>query len=63
MFNFLKKFLKDQKGAMDKLIVTLLLVVFAIAAAMLLQNWMTDTVAETQESATTQIQEAIAGGN
>jgi hypothetical protein len=59
MLKFIKKFLKDSKGAMDKLVVTLLLVVFAIGAAVLLQSWMTDTINSTKNSAGNQISNSI----
>ncbi len=39
MFNFLKRKLKSEKGAMDKVIVTLLFVVIGVAAVVGINNW------------------------
>ena len=39
MFNFLKKRLSNEKGAMDKIIVTLLLVFIAISGIIGLSTW------------------------
>ena len=41
MLNFLKRRLKSDKGAMDKILVTLLLVVVGVAAVVGLNTWMT----------------------
>ena len=41
MLEFLKRRLKSEKGAMDKILVTLLLVVIGVAAVVGLSNWMT----------------------
>ena len=40
MLEFLKRRLKSEKGAMDKILVTLLLVVIGVAAVIGLANWM-----------------------
>jgi len=40
MLNFLKRRLKSEKGAMDKILVTLLLVVVGVAAVVGLNSWM-----------------------
>ena len=40
MLEFLKRRLKSEKGAMDKIIVTLLLVIVGVAAVVGLQSWM-----------------------
>ena len=58
MLNFLKKTLKDTKGAMDKILVTLLLVVIAVGLVVGLGTWMKDEVAKVQEDAGTAIQAA-----
>ncbi|MEA1914809.1 MAG: hypothetical protein U9N30_05785 [Campylobacterota bacterium] len=42
MLNFLKRRLKSDKGAMDKILVTLLLVVVGVAAVVGLNTWMSD---------------------
>lgn len=56
MLDFLKRRLKSEKGAMDKIIVTLLLVIVGVGAVVGLTTWLgtqTDTV---QDAAQTQIQ-------
>lgn len=40
MLEFLKRRLKSEKGAMDKILVTLLLVVVGVAAVVGLNTWM-----------------------
>jgi len=40
MFSFLKRRLANEEGAMDKIIVTLLLVVVGVAAVVGLSTWM-----------------------
>ncbi|WP_072679783.1 hypothetical protein [Arcobacter sp. LA11] len=40
MLEFLKRRLKSEKGAMDKILVTLLLVVVGVAAVVGLNEWM-----------------------
>ena len=55
MWSFLKRRLANDKGAMDKILVTLLLVVIGVAGVVGLSSWLgteTDTV---QGAATTQI--------
>ena len=42
MLEFLKRRLKSEKGAMDKILVTLLLVVIGVAAVIGLATWMGD---------------------
>ncbi len=42
MFNFLKRRLSSEKGAMDKILVTLLLVIVGIGAVVGLSTWMSD---------------------
>lgn len=58
MLNFLKKTLKDTKGAMDKILVTLLLVVIAVGLVVGLGSWMKEKVQEVQEDANTAINAA-----
>lgn len=56
MFAFLKRRLKSEKGAMDKILVTLLLVIVGVGAVVGLTTWIgteTDTV---QTAATSKIQ-------
>lgn len=42
MSKFLKKILKNQKGAMDKVFITLILVIIAVGAMIGLDSWVTD---------------------
>ncbi len=51
MFNFLKRKLKSQKGAMDKILVTLLLVVIGVGLVVGLQTWIGDQKNTLQKSA------------
>ena len=50
MLEFLKRRLKSEKGAMDKILVTLLLVVIGVAAVIGLANWM-DTQSDAMQDA------------
>lgn len=38
----LKKIIKSQKGAMDKVLITLILVIISVSAMIGLQNWVED---------------------
>lgn len=58
MLNFLKRKLKSDKGAMDKILVTLLLVVIAMVAVGGLGSWMSNEVNTMQNKATTAINNA-----
>lgn len=59
MLSFLKKKLvKCQKGAMDKILVTLLLVIVGVGAVVGLKSWMDGQKATMQTSATTAISQA-----
>lgn len=51
MLKFLKRKLKSEKGAMDKILVTLLLVVIAMVAVAGLGDWMTGEVTAMQTAA------------
>ena len=54
MLNFLKRRFKNQKGAMDQILVTLLLIIVGIGAVVTLSNWMTtQTEALTNDANTT----------
>ena len=57
MLEFLKRRLKSEKGAMDKIIVTLLLVVVGVAAVVGLTTWLGDQTDIVQESAAGKILE------
>ena len=59
MWSFLKRRLANEEGAMDKIIVTLLLVIVGVGAVVGLSTWIgteTDTV---QNAATSQIGNVI----
>ena len=60
MFEFIKRRLKSEKGAMDKILVTLLLVVVGAAGVIGLATWLTTESANVQSAAETQI--GLAGG-
>ena len=55
MWSFLKKRLANEEGAMDKILVTLLLVVVGVAAVVGLSTWMGTQSDTIQTSAETQI--------
>ena len=57
MYNFIKRRLKNQKGAMDKILVTLLLVIVGVGAVIGLSTWVTGQTESVQSSAATKIQE------
>ncbi len=61
MLEFLKRRLKSEKGAMDKILVTLLLVIVGVAAVVGLQTWMSGQKTAMQDSANTKIQSAMNG--
>jgi len=58
MFSFIKRRLLNEEGAMDKIIVTLLLVVVGVAAVVGLSTWMStqsDTIKTSAESEITSV--------
>jgi len=58
MFSFLKRRLANEEGAMDKIIVTLLLVVVGVAAVVGLSTWMggqSDTIKASAEGQITEV--------
>ena len=55
MLDFLKRRLKNDKGAMDKILVTLLLVIVGVAAVVGLNTWITGESTDVQTAASTQI--------
>ena len=59
MLEFLKRRLKSEKGAMDKILVTLLLVIVGVAAVVGLQSWMSDQKNTMQNSAVNAINAAV----
>lgn len=58
MLEFLKRRLKSDKGAMDKILVTLLLVVIAMVAVAGLGTWMTEQTDSMISQANTAISNA-----
>ncbi len=59
MLKFLKRRLKSEKGAMDKILVTLLLVVVGVAAVVSLQGWISTQKDTIQNAAQGRINAAI----
>ncbi|WP_421715889.1 hypothetical protein [Arcobacter arenosus] len=55
MLEFLKRRLKSEKGAMDKIIVTLLLVIVGVGAVVGLQSWVSGQKESLQNSASSVI--------
>ncbi len=51
MLEFLKRRFKSEKGAMDKIIVTLLLVIVGVGAVVGLQSWVSSQKTTLQKSA------------
>ena len=58
MLEFLKRRLKSEKGAMDKILVTLLLVIVGVGAVVGLKSWMDAQKTTMQTSAETAISKA-----
>ncbi len=61
MMKFIKSMVKNTKGAMDKILVTLLLVVIGVGLVVGLNTWMTDEMDEVKTQAESKIQSAING--
>lgn len=61
MLDFLKRRLSNEKGAMDKILVTLLLVIVGVGAVIGLSQWATDQKDLVQGEATTKIQQVTSG--
>ena len=59
MLEFLKRRLKSEKGAMDKILVTLLLVVIGVAAVVGLSNWMTGESDRMTAAGTAEVTEVL----
>lgn len=55
MLNFLKRRLSSDKGAMDKILVTLLLVIVGVAAVVGLNTWMGGNVTSMKTAADAKI--------
>jgi len=63
MLEFLKRRLKSEKGAMDKILVTLLLVVVGVAAVVGLNDWVQGQSGDVQNAAEGQIVNVINEAN
>jgi hypothetical protein len=63
MLNFLKRRLSSEKGAMDKILVTLLLVIVGIGAVVGLSSWMGDQTDAMTENAAESIQAQLSDNN
>jgi len=63
MLNFLKRRLKNNKGAMDNILVTLLLVIIGVAAVVGIKSWMDGQVDAVQTGANTAITGAMSDAN
>ncbi len=61
MMKFIKSMVKNTKGAMDKILVTLLLVVIGVGLVVGLNTWMTDEMDTVKTQAEGKIQSAING--
>ncbi|RXI43584.1 hypothetical protein CRU99_07065 [Malaciobacter mytili] len=59
MFSFLKRKLKNQKGAIDKVIVTLLLIMMGVGAAAGLKNWADEKIETTKTNAGNKIDSVV----
>lgn len=57
MLDFLKRRLKSDKGAMDKILVTLLLVIVGVGAVIGLNTWITGQTDTVKTSAASKITE------
>lgn len=60
MLDFLKRRLKNEKGAMDKILVTLLLVIVGVGAVVGLTTWVDTETTNVKSAATTKI-ESVTG--
>ncbi len=61
MLDFIKRRLKSDKGAIDKILVTLLLVVIGVAGVMGLSTWMNNQKNTMEGAAQTKIASVISG--
>lgn len=63
MLEFLKRRLKNNKGAMDNILVTLLLVIIGVAAVVGIKSWMDGQVDDVQTGAESAITGAMTDAN
>ena len=61
MMKFIKSMVRNTKGAMDKILVTLLLVVIGVGLVVGLNTWMTDEMDNVKTQAEGKIESAING--
>jgi phosphotransferase system glucose/maltose/N-acetylglucosamine-specific IIC component len=59
MMKFIKSLAQNTKGAMDKILVTLLLVVIGVGLVVGLNTWMTEEMNTVKDSATNKIGDVI----
>ncbi len=55
---FFRKIVRDQKGSMDKILVTLLLVIIAVGALVGFNSWATNETDNLKDTATNTVHEA-----
>jgi len=63
MLDFLKRRLKSEKGAMDSILVTLLLIIIAVGAVVGVKTWMSDKVTDVENAAGSSITAAVSDAN
>jgi flagellar basal body-associated protein FliL len=61
MLDFIQRRLRSEKGAMDKILVTLLLVVVGVAAVVGLSSWLSSQEETVKGAAETQITNVVDG--
>jgi hypothetical protein len=63
MLDFLKRRLKNEKGAMDKILVTLLLVIVGVGAVVGLTTWVNTETGNVKDAASTKITEVTSSSS
>ncbi|MGM0518379.1 MAG: hypothetical protein ACQERD_01905 [Campylobacterota bacterium] len=63
MLEFLKRRLKNENGAMDKILVTLLLVIVGVGAVVGLSTWVDTETTNVKDAATSKIESVTADSN
>lgn len=61
MLDFLKRRLSNEKGAMDKILVTLLLVIVGVGAVIGLSQWADGQKEAVQDAASSKVQQVTSG--
>ena len=59
MFDFLKRILKNSRGAMDSILVSLLLVIIGVGVVASLSDWLSDKTTEIQQEANRSLEKII----